>query len=1123
MLNVRNRSMQNTNLFVLLLILSGRISSIHGQQALNWQIFSCQLFYDRNNVNINTDNTIICFSSPPMPCNCKDRVVYGDPLADGSAATTLHLTDNSYLHYTIRLHRPNGEYWSIQNGGLQFVWGPNADLAPDPESTVSIYDMNDQVWYPLSWFHTYNGVVPNLNALYINPAANIPQYTTFMIEFNLNWTYAGTGTVEPTYIVVNGRDITLQPTTDPSKSPSKSPTKSPSINPTTFPSKSPTGLPSASPTQHPTTYNPTHAPSQPPTYTFIRRKTRYRIGENSYFNYSNNIIDLNKERDMTYNSPYVLPDITKPNGQKVTGDNRPWKVTAILAWADIDASIELLGCPNTTYNYSSTNPEDPNSIYHCDTGTWLLKSSGRLADWQDTYGRFEIWEVDDQGTKWPHMQFEFNWINKTCFMIDDDVTTEVVETKDCPLLPLTGSLENAAYFEFTMPKRYGDARNAPLIAVWYDLLSVPYSIKPELGYEYLNMTLHEPAQGAQFGLEDAMVTFQPAIVASGILFACFLAVMLLSCFVSGSKKSKKDFMIDTRNLKTTFRHTPETIICPPSEIQNRARFSCARHGPWLLVVLVARLFYMFIFTFTFFYLVFQAINKPHYDTLGEYDYFAVGRDAQLVSYSKDIEIYYANETNRMEREVEKRNTHCHGQYINETWDRYATGSKAQFQNHSDQMDNPFGIDLNSTSKDIYVLGDGKTACNIKSSTDPTLRDAIIFVNSKTHPITYTPKYEIDLINTTTNETYTIAEYGNITTLLADGYDTSLPNFTEVESTVGEYCELATWCYGWGFFNKDGNEPPFYVMLSELGEPDIDANGASGICYGAINLAAELEFLRINSTNAFDLDVAEKLNQQYLEEFQSYAEDMYDTASGLWNALQNIDTGPYPAGFGNTVGFKPDEDLGHEAGYGIDVGWSHSSASGNTTSGTLEIQHVMDFGIRCQDCPQGNLTKESLLQAGQYFFNTSNLSDYTNLSDLPVNFSNLVSINTAFIEFPDFPTIELPFDFDFPLDLSLIFNISLTLDLLLLVYRWYRTTGIVARIVRGKDVEVGLSYLMVSQSEQKCCYGRSVMDYCLNCIIYCHDKLFRLSYNAWKLFFWVWFLLKIAIVALIVLMLYYLVY
>eukprot|EP01084_Bolivina_argentea_P270302 459575_1 len=641
------------------------------------------------------------------------------------------------------------------------------------------------------------------------------------------------------------------------------------------------------------------------------------------------------------------------------------------------------------------------------------------------------------------------------------------------------------------------------------------------------MTLHEPAQGAQFGLEDAMVTFQPAIVASGILFACFLAVMLLSCFVSGSKKSKKDFMIDTRNLKTTFRHTPETIICPPSEIQNRARFSCARHGPWLLVVLVARLFYMFIFTFTFFYLVFQAINKPHYDTLGEYDYFAVGRDAQLVSYSKGIEVYYANETARMERELEKRNFQCHDRYRNLTTRRYVEGAKHVVEYHNEQMDNPLGnISINFTNvKNIFVQGDGQTACNIKPSSDPEKNDAIVWINSKDGQVYHVPQLTQAIVNDSspTNETYTIIVAGNVTALVAADYDTSWSNFSEVESVLGPFCEQENWCYGWGFFNKDGSNPPFYVMLNELGDPSVE-DGVSGICYGATKLDAELELLEFNAS--YFENYADRLNEQYLKDFQSYADDLYDTLHGLWGAIQDFPT-EIPANqgsFKNKMVYDWKQNYSSGAGYSFkpifdDIQQPEGSGSNNS----LGWNFLFDLELSCPTCPQGDISNQSLQQIAQYHFDNSNLSEYTNLSELPVNFSNLVSINTAFIEFPDFPTIELPFDFDFPLDLSLIFNISLTLDLLLLVYRWYRTTGIVARIVRGKDVEVGLSYLMVSQSEQKCCYGRSVMDYCLNCIIYCHDKLFRLSYNAWKLFFWVWFLLKIAIVALIVLMLYYLVY
>eukprot|EP01084_Bolivina_argentea_P104860 187746_1 len=115
--NIQSTTMQITNLCVLILLLTRWISPIHGQVApLSWQIYSCQLFYDRSNENINTDNSNVCGNSPPMPCNCNDPVEYRDPLQDGSAATTLHLTDNSYLHYTIRLVRPNDEYWAVAQG-----------------------------------------------------------------------------------------------------------------------------------------------------------------------------------------------------------------------------------------------------------------------------------------------------------------------------------------------------------------------------------------------------------------------------------------------------------------------------------------------------------------------------------------------------------------------------------------------------------------------------------------------------------------------------------------------------------------------------------------------------------------------------------------------------------------------------------------------------------------------------------------------------------------------------------------------------------------------------------------------------------------------------------------------
>merc|ERR1719297_242729 len=47
-----------------------------------------------------------------------------------------------------------------------------------------------------------------------------------------------------------------------------------------------------------------------------------------------------------------------------------------------------------------------------------------------------------------------------------------------------------------------------------------------------------------------------------------------------------------------------------------------------------------------------------------------------------------------------------------------------------------------------------------------------------------------------------------------------------------------------------------------------------------------------------------------------------------------------------------------------------------------------------------------------------------------------------------------------------------------------------------------------------------MDYCLNCILFCYDKMRNCSYNMYKLFFWMFYLFKIAIVLLIIVIAYY---
>eukprot|EP01084_Bolivina_argentea_P262801 444573_1 len=239
--------MKNTNLFVLFLLLTRWITSIHGQQALDWSIFSCQLFYDRSDPNINTPyRPDLCGNTVPMECQC-NHAAYYTPLSDGSAATTVQLTDNSYFHYTIRLERPNSEYWAIQQGasGFQFVYGPAVNLPPNATSEINIYDINDFSWHSLTWYHTYNSLVPNLNALCINLADNIDQYAASTIEFKLLWTGDGNGVVEPAYIILNGEDSktnnptvsTKYPSQTPSSNPTKYPSQTPSSNPTKYPSQ----------------------------------------------------------------------------------------------------------------------------------------------------------------------------------------------------------------------------------------------------------------------------------------------------------------------------------------------------------------------------------------------------------------------------------------------------------------------------------------------------------------------------------------------------------------------------------------------------------------------------------------------------------------------------------------------------------------------------------------------------------------------------------------------------------------------------------------------------------------------------------------------------------------------
>merc|ERR1719295_2241489 len=146
-----------------------------------------------------------------------------------------------------------------------------------------------------------------------------------------------------------------------------------------------------------------------------------------------------------------------------------------------------------------------------------------------------------------------------------------------------------------------------------------------MDFNYTNFTWSYDNTGNDLTFADFWDSFEPAVICAFVLFGCFVCVIIFSVFAAPNRKKRKDYMLDTRNLRTTFRQTPDTIICPAEHIIARNRFSCGRHGPWLLVVLVARLMHMFIFTFTFMYMILKAINKDSWNTMTDYEAFAEER------------------------------------------------------------------------------------------------------------------------------------------------------------------------------------------------------------------------------------------------------------------------------------------------------------------------------------------------------------------------------------------------------------------------------------------------------------------------------------------------------------------
>ena len=272
--------------------------------------------------------------------------------------------------------------------------------------------------------------------------------------------------------------------------------------------------------------------------------------------------------------------------------------------------------------------------------------------------------------------------------------------------------------------------------------------------------------------------------------------------------------------------------------------------------------------------------------------------------------------------------------------------------------------------------------------------------------------------------------------------------------------------------------------------------------------------------------------------------MSEILNGLWNGILGLDgqntsdsksiDGKYIVKVINNpseitlAGYDPNQ-------FEMDTGTEYDQRCTNT-GGDVKCTIIINvlLTIYCSSCPAGNFTAPSLTEVVDFLFSLNSTLNGTNNTINNVSISDFVSIDASLIEIPELPSISLPFDISFPdIDLTFFTLVTLSLDTLLLIYRWYRTSAIMARIMRGKSVKVHLHYLRVervevpcpcSQQGCKCDHGPKIFclkicDMCLQCIVYCDNKIQYCGYNITKLFYWLQVILCLSILILIVLACY----
>lgn len=430
----------------------------------------------------------------------------------------------------------------------------------------------------------------------------------------------------------------------------------------------------------------------------------------------------------------------------------------------------------------------------------------------------------------------------------------------------------------------------------------------------------------------------------------------------------------------------------------------------------------------------------------------------------------------MEQDVEHRQTFCYTEYVNKTNAEWNIGALAQYNNHSVQMQQKSArIDPDKLNRTDTIFITGDTACDIN-----TINGAHILESDPLRKVYVYP-----------NGTYKNTTYWN-----ADNYNRNWDNFSDIEELLTDRCLTQTWCDGWTWVDAqdvatnssesttdNGNtsiSTAHYYLLSSLSDP-INAN-QPGVCY-TVSRYDDKAF-DLSSINALQ-NRTDILRDEYMTDYQHQIESMSDSLNGIWSAIQSLGDEQPSGNDAATYTVIVDNDPS-ASGYNIDIQLNEmvfSTSSGGDTSWTSSWYVI----VNCPGCPDGNFSSPHLQEISDYIFglNTSNITDFLDnqkRGPLPVNISNLVSISSPVIEYPDLPSIDFPLQLDLPIDWGFIVGIAAALDVVLLIYRWYRTIGIMARIIRGKNVHVPLKYLKVKKSNVKCCQGRDMVDKCLSIIM-----------------------------------------